>query len=243
MRFITSFAIILVLIASSCSMKQEIYIDKSGAGAVNFEMQLAPYLAQVIEELSVLLESEGENPLDIEESLFDLDAIRDDFRQRDGVNLLRLEAPDKNTISGEATFADINLLVQDIEEESAESRMISLEKQGNVTEVRLNFSRAGMEQLLKENPSINSPVMESFGPAGTAGLSEEEYLEMMEFALGEQSRRGILESTMSIQVQVEGKILNQKGGMLINSNTVQYTVPLLPFLMLKEPLQYSLQYQ
>ena len=135
------------------------------------------------------------------------------------------------------------MLMQDVKEGSVESRLIELKRRGGVTELRVMINRETVEMFLAENPSLNNPLVENYGPAANEGISDAEYLEMMEYALGTESRRGIQESTVNLRVRVEGRILDQKGGRIINKRTAVFRIPLLPLLILREPMEYSLRYR
>lgn len=254
----TAAVFLAVLLSASCTADQEVNLNSSGGGRIVFEVALAPYLTEVIDQLTMFFSfneesfseessdgefSNGELPSPGDDSFFDLAAIEEDFRSRDGVNLIRLESPNPNRLEGEFTFSDINLLMQDVKRNSAESRLIRLQRRRDFTELRVLITRETVAALLAENPSLNNPLVENYGPAANEGLSDTEYLEMMEYALGEESRRGIQESAVNLVIRVEGRILTQQGGRLINDRTVRFRIPLLPFLILREPMEYSLQYR
>ncbi len=234
--------ILSIIMVTSCAVKQEVYIEKSGNGEVSFDIQLADYLTEVIGQVMMLLEP-GDSIPENQLSFFDLEAIENDFRQREGITLVSLEAPAQNRITGQFTFEDPSILLQSIEEGSAESQIVQMRNDGRMSELTVRLNRNTITALLDENPSFNNALVETFGPAGTEGLTEEEYLDMMAFALGEVSRVGIQSSSLDLTIRVEGQIIDQKGGRIINKNTVKYSIPLLPVLMLTEPLEYSVSYQ
>ena len=244
----TAAVFLVVLLTASCTADQEVNLNSSGDGRIVFEIALAPYLTEVIDQLTMFFSfneesSNGGLPSPGDDSLFDLPAIEEDFRSRDGVNLIRLESPNPNRLEGEFTFSDINLLMQDVKENSAESRLIRLQRRRDFTELRVLITRETVAALLAENPSLNNPLVENYGPAANDGISDAEYLDMMEYALGEESRRGIQESAVNLVIRVEGRILAQQGGRLIDDRTVRFRISLLPFLILREPMEYSLQYR
>lgn len=239
-QFISLAVGLLLLSAASCTMKQDIYIEDSGSGKVIFDIELASYLTEVIEQLEMVLQSD--KPLrEPGKPFFDTEAITMDFEKRENVNLLGLETPTANKLSGTVGFDDINNLFQD--EESPGSRLIHFEKKGNRSELKVTINRDTVVTLLSENPSFDNPLVENFGPAATEGISDEDYLDMMEFALGTESRKGIQESALNLTVHVEGRILEQTGGQLIDNSTVLYSVPLLSVLILDNALEYSLIYE
>lgn len=231
---------LLLLSAASCTMKQDIYIEETGSGKVVFDIELAGYLTEVIEQLEMVLQSD--KPLrEPGKPFFDTEAITMDFEKRENVDLLELETPTANKLTGSAGFEDINHLFQD--EGSPGSRLIQFETVENRSELKVILNRDTVVALLSENPSFDNPLVANFGPAATKGLSETDYLDMMEFALGTESRQGIQESALNLTVHVEGRILEQTGGELLDNSTVRYSVPLLSVLILDNPLEYSLIYE
>lgn len=237
--------IFIFILFPSCSMKQDIYIEKTGSGRVIFNLSLADYLSDVISHVSTLLEQEVKNS-DKQPPLFDLEAVEKDFMSRKGIGLIALESKDNQNLSGEFTFTDINMLLQDvnaIDTVSTKNQVIKLEKKDGITELTVHITREIVKDILAENPSLNNPLIANFGPSASEGLTDEEYLDMMEFVLGEQSRAGIKSSSLELTIHVEGSIIEQKGGRLADKNTAVYLIPMLPALMLKEPLEYSLRYQ
>ncbi len=228
------------LLLASCTMNQNIYLNNSGGGRVSFNLETADYLTDVLTELQNLFPAD--TPVAENGGLFDVPAIRGDFEDREEVELLHLESPAPNRLEGEFEFRDMAAFFQAVPEDSPESNLISLETHGKKSTVTIRITRETVEALLQANPSLNNPLLENFGPAASEGLSQDDYLDMMEFALGSESRQGLLDSALNLTVRVDGKITEQSGGTLVNSSTVRYTVPVLPLILLNDPIVYSLSY-
>lgn len=236
-----SMAVLLTIVFSACTMKQEIYIDQAGTGSVSIDVNLADYLTEVISQVQVLVDPENPRPADA--PFFDIEAISDDFARREGVHLNTIESPSDSSLSGSFDFDDVNALYQKVDRDSAESRLINLDTSGEIKEFKVNITRETIRALLEENPSMNNPLVVNFGPTANEGVSENDYLDMMGFALGAESRQGIIDSNLSLSVVVDGSIVDQQGGVLINESTVEFDIPLLPVLLLNSPLEYSLRYR
>ena len=232
---------VVLMGALSCTMKQDITIDGDGSGSVVIDIALAGYLTDVVDQMQALLQP-GKSLPENEEPFFDTEAIRADLEGRNGVELIGLESPSRGDLRGEIRFDDISRILQKTEG-SAAARLIRFERHDGTSKLTVLIDRTTIEALLSENPSFNNPLVELFGPATTEGLSEEDYLDMMGFALGEESRRGILDSSLDLTVSVAGRVVDQKGGVVVDEKTVRYGIPLLPLLMLKDPIEYSLRYE
>lgn len=109
--------------------------------------------------------------------------------------------------------------------------------------MELVLNRETVSSLLAENEAFDNPLIESFGPASTEGMSRSDYLDMMEFAMGEESRMGISESRLSVNVRTAGTVTGQKGGTRTGDDSVRFDIPLLDLLMLEKELRYSLSYK
>lgn len=233
---------LFVLSALSCTMKQEILLEKSGEGQVNFEIGMASYLGEVIEQVEMLLDPETKIP-DEEGSFFDVEAIEKGFSENENISALELETPDKLNMKGSFRFSSVEDMLSKVKADTAQSKLISFEKGASSSDLTVKITRETIVALLESNPALNNPLVENFGPAATVGLSSSDYLDMMEFALGEESRKGIQNSKLSINIVVAGKILKQSGGTIINSSTVRFDIPLLDILILDKTLIYKLSYE
>jgi hypothetical protein len=228
------------IITPSCTLKQSLFIDKNAAGSVSFELTLAPFFIEVTQQLSELFPVDSES-LNSDTGPFNLIKLRDDLSKGKGVIIRQLETSADNVLEGSLVFDDITTAlngdgkknIQDVFNFVSENNIHTLS-------VLLNYTTVG--QLLSANPSMNSALMESFGPLSNKGLSDEEYLEMMQFALGDDSREGIRESFVLLDIDVDGEIVSQKGGTIIDNNTIRFEIPLLRILILDDPQFFSVSF-
>jgi hypothetical protein len=232
----------IILILSSCTMKQEILLEKSGEGQIKFEIGMASYLGEVIEQVEMLLDPETKIP-DEEGSFFDVAAIEEGFSSNENISALILKTPDKLNLEGSFRFTSVEDMLSKVEKDSPQSKLISFNKRASSSDLTVKITRETVVALLESNPALNNPLVENFGPAATVGLSSVDYLDMMEFALGEESRLGIQNSKLSINIRVAGKILKQSGGTKIDDSSVRFDIPLLDILILDKNLTYTLSYQ
>ena len=66
---------------------------------------------------------------------------------------------------------------------------------------------------------------------------------MIEFAFGEEGVTGLKASSVELLVTVEGDLVSQKGGKQLDDNKVLFTIPLIDFLLLQKPLDYSITFK
>ncbi len=232
--------IILIPVMQSCSLKQVLNIDSRGSGNVNFELTLAPFFVEVTEQLSALFPEEGEIPEE-GQKLFDLEKINEDFSKGTGTILENLESPSNNILKGNLIFDNISTALNGAGTNNILD-IFSFTTVNNIHTLSVVFNYKTVEKFLTANPSFNSPLMENFGPLANRGLSDEDFLEMMQFALGDESRLGIKGSFLFMDVNVKGKIVDQIGGIVVDQDTVRFQIPLLRILLLDEPESFSVRF-
>lgn len=232
--------LIIILLLQSCSLKQILYIDKTSAGNVSFELTLASYFTEVAKQLSDLLPEDPEVQ-DSKKGLFNPEQIREDFAGDESVVLQDLESPSQEILKGRLTFEDVtNVFTGSMPAD--EKGIFRFSNNRDVYTLSLELSYTTIERLLVSNPSMNSPLMESFGPLANKGLTDNDYLDMMQFALGDESRAGIEESFLLLDVNVDGKVVSQKGGVKLDEDTVRFRIPLLRILILDETQSFSVSF-
>jgi len=240
-RIVLLFSIlILIFNFQSCTLKQTLNINKEGAGDIDFELILAPFFVEVAEQLSELFPGEGEKP-NSSQSIFEIEKIREDFSKNNGSSLKKLESPSGNILQGTLLFDDIQTALNGSGTNNIMD-IFSFSTKNNINTLSVEINYKTVEQFLSANPSMDSPLMESFGPMANKGLGSEDYLDMMQFALGDESRIGIKESYLLIDINVDGKILSQSGGSVIDQDTVRFNIPLLRILLLDEPVSFSVSF-
>jgi hypothetical protein len=80
------------------------------------------------------------------------------------------------------------------------------------------------------------------GPQPEENVTEEEYLQMIEFSLGEEGPALLRKSFINIVIKPESGVVSQTGGTL-SGGAVTFKIPLLSLLLLDKPLDYSITYR
>lgn len=240
-RLVLVFSVLIVFSGfQSCTLKQTLNINKEAAGDISFELTLAPFFVEVAEQLSALFPGDNEISGNTH-GIFDIEKIREDFSKSSGSTLQSLDNPSSNILQGTLLFDDIRTALSG----SGSNNILdvfSFTTLNSINTLSVDINYKTVEQFLLANPSINSPLMESFGPMANRGLKDEDYLEMMQFALGDESRDGIHESYLIMDINVDGKIISQSGGTIIDQDTVRFRIPLLKILLLDEPESFSVSF-
>ena len=221
-------------------MNQNIQLAVNGDGQVEFNIKMASYLSDVVDEVEDLLEPVDENQ---NSGFFDLEAIHKGLASNESISNIDLKTEGKESLEliGRFHFHSVNEIVQQAEKTG--KGLIDFNRSDDISRLTVTFNRETIGSFIESNPGMDNPLVENFGPTTTEGMSGTDYLDMMEFALGEESRQGILDSNLSITITVAGKILNQKGGIKVDEKTVRFEIPLLDLLILESPLVYTIEYK
>jgi hypothetical protein len=134
--------------------------------------------------------------------------------------------------------------IQDVftREESLKSAAVMeySESDGKKT-IRLHLDRSNYPRLAFTFPLLASPAFAAFGPQANDTTSDEDYLEMVRFSIGDDAPALLKKSYLTLTLDPEGEILSQSGG-VIEGGAVVFRIPLLRLLILDKPLDYSVTY-
>ena len=226
---------LLVSVLASCVVQQTITLNPDGSGTAVTDVKLQEFFSSYLMDLA---EFSGQKR-DPEKGIFDVTQIRQLLTGKQGVQVKDARQVSPREVQVSVSFAGVqdlaggdNLLTK--------TGILTFSRQGQRKELRVHFDRDNYKQLADLIPGVDQTLLDMFGPQEGVYPTEEEYLQMMEFALGEQGPKAVKESTVDVEVTVKGRILSQKGGTLKDQHTVVFAIPLLKLLMLEKPLDYSL---
>jgi hypothetical protein len=230
--------ILLLLVFPACTIKNNVTMQPSGAGTIEINYRLEPFLIEFIKEMGGLVTEESE----LEEgTLFNLDKIRADFDKNPTIAVVKLESPKPEILTGRFSFENIEEVVR-FDQDIANVGVVSYSEKNGEKTVSLFVDRQIFAQLIQYAEILQNPMVEMFGPLANEGVTEEEYIEMMSYALGEEGGKYIMDSYIEVVVKVDGTLVSQKNGTTIPGG-VMYKIPVIRVLLLDTPLDYSLTFK
>jgi len=222
----------------SCSMENEAILEPDGSGEISFHVVMQPFLVDYIKEMSDLA---GEGTKGPNNSVFDLEKIEKDLEEKPGVVVRSLNTPNPRELNGRFTFKDVEAIFQS-EKLLTRTGAVTYERSGGESKFALYITRENFPQIAGLFPEDSKPFIDMFGPQENDDITREEYLDMMEFAMGEEAPSAIRRGTITITVRVKGTIVSQKGGTR-KGETVVFSIPLLDALLLHKPLEYAIVFK
>ena len=240
-----AFAVIIscAVLLSSCVVAEKLTLtgdytqSRAVAGKSHVDLSVDDFFVGVVEDLSDW-ENQGNN-----DPIIDV-AIQDFVKNLEASSVtssIRFVETGYNTYMGDFSFTDFPQLLIDLSNNQADQSVVTMSAKNGKTHVEISINMDNYGQLTKMIPFLADPNFEVYGPLYNNDLTEEEYLEMVSFILGEQCPDSIASSSIKIQV-VAPKAISSHNGKLRNSKTVEFSFPLIDFLLLHESIDFYLEY-
>ncbi len=99
------------------------------------------------------------------------------------------------------------------------------------------------EELTRIVPFLADPNFEVYGPLYNQGTSEEDYLDMIYYLLGEEGPDAIENGYVSIEIHTPSEITKVTGAQKKDNNTALFEFPIIDFLLLNKPLSFSISWK
>ena len=232
-----------LLVLSSCvvtqslSLNGEITKSTKIPGTSHSDISVDDFFVGVMEDLSNWTDKGNNDPV-IDVAIHDFEHNVKASRGTSGVIFTEIA---DNTYTGDFTFSDFSTLLVDLSNGHADQSIVTIRKTDARTRVEININMDNYEELTEIIPFLADPNFEVYGPLYNNDLTEEEYLEMVSFILGEQCPESIGKSKISIVVSAPKAIFSHNGR-LRDTRTVEFSFPLIDFLLLHESIDFYLEY-
>jgi hypothetical protein len=229
--------LLLVVLISSCTVREELSIDGSGAGTVSLTINLNPILLDYYSDLlSAFTGVSGDYPV------FDLDQLVAEFAERPALQLIEIERSALGQLRMEIAFDDLNEVFATAGDPvlgtSAATEVFSFRQDGSRRELTVQLSRAAVNSFLSFAPPESEMMTQFLFPPDDGSVSQQEYQAELAWALEEYAPadevRQVLEnSAIEVVVQPIGRIESQSGG-VVRDGAVVFRIPILELLTLSE---------
>jgi hypothetical protein len=230
------FAALLAL--SSCTVNQNIAIKNDGSGTLVLHAEVTKLLHDYIASLS---EVAGTGTLMKGGTVFDAAGIRKDFESRPGFIVKKVATPTPDSLDVEIAYASIKDVFTIQDSLKSSGALVYTEAGGKKT-VKLHLDRTNYTQLAALFPLFKDPTFSSFMPQVNDTITDEDYLQMIQFSIGDDGPALLKKSFITLTIDPEGDILSQVGG-TVSGGAVTFRIPLLRLLVLDKPLDYSVTFK
>jgi hypothetical protein len=227
-----------VFFTASCTVNQTIAIKSDGSGTLSMHAEVTKLLHDY---LASLAEVSGKPGLMSGGKVFDAAAMKKDFEARPGITVKRVVTPTPDSVDMDLAYTSLRDVFSQEDTLKSAGALVYSESDGKKT-VKLHLDRTNYTQLSRLFPLLNDPTVSSLGPQVHDTITDQEYLEMIKFSLGDDGPGLLKKSFITLTIDPEGEIISQTGG-TVSGGAVMFRIPLLRMLVLDKPLDYSVTFK
>ncbi|MDY4610575.1 MAG: hypothetical protein SPD11_08200 [Sphaerochaetaceae bacterium] len=228
------------LLLSGCVVTEDLGLNSTTGGTSRTDLVIMDFFSEVLEDMSAFMPSNSDETItdaavkDFANNLSNADNTTD-------VTYRKIPTSENSAYEIDFTFKNLQQLFRDLGG-GAEQTVLTVAQNGGNTTLRLNLSMDNYDQLTKIIPFLADPNFEVWGPVYNVGETEENYLEMMSYILSEDGPPAIQNSLITLRFKTPSAIKSQTNGRIIDSTTFEYSFPLIDFLLLANPLTFSVSW-
>lgn len=220
----------ILLTLTSCTVTESLSIEGAG-GTSSAEVHVEPFFIDVLADFAEFL---PEDSSDIMDSSFD--GFVSELERKGAVNSPSYVKAGSNDYTLTFSYDSISQF----------AGAYKLEGQTLLSQKEHSFSfylDIGNYDELKSLVSfLNDPNFEVYGPEYNQGMSEEDYLDMIYFLLGEEGPEAIRNGLITLIIEVPGTVTGTVNAEMVDGSTVKASFPLIDLLLLAEPISFSVDW-
>ena len=232
-----SFLLIILILLSSCVVQQNLNIITDQGGWATTDLYVNDFFLGVLEDFEPFYEDLKTKSI--------MDAVVDDFvdnlHSTTSASAIGSIKIGDNSYFIDFDFSSLEKLLNELNKKEEQS-IFRIVKRGSQTSLNFYLDIKNYPQLVKMVPFLADPNFETFGPLYNEGMSEQEYLEMISYILGEEGPSATDESVISLRVTLPKIILSHSNGTKESPNSIRFDIPLIDFLLLAKPITFSVSW-
>ncbi len=239
MVFRKSLSVIALFITLiSCTSKQDITINSSGKGSCTFSVELDSFFIDYLRDLSDAAGSGSDNF-----SVFERAAIEEAFNQYSDAVLSDVRISGSGKLEVDLSFSN----PEEILKENTRNPVLKFSRKGNTSLLSFNLNMDNYSVLSRLVGLADNPVLSALTPQPDNPYSNDEYLDMVDFVFsdykgGDMAALTVSRAMVEINIKTEGKVLRADNGRITDTG-VAFRIPLLKFLTLSSPVEFSVEYR
>lgn len=230
----------LLLATAGCTVNQQLTLRVDRSGDAQIHVRLEPVFVDYLDTLS---EAAGDSEM-VPESVFDTEEVERSIGERRGVTITHIATPTPEELALSLAFEDLKaMLAHNAPVPGPATSPLITFSGSDPNTLRVHLDRNNYRELTNLFPILDHPLLVSLGPQQDLEVTDAEYLEMMGFVLGDDGPPAIEDSTVTVRVVVDGRIVEHDGGELQEDGSLLITIPLIRVLVLDRPLAYTIVFE
>ena len=217
---------------TSCSVTEELNIIDRNQGSSYTDIQVEQFFVDVLEDFAEFLPSSDKSIMDEA-----MEGFSKQLERASATESVGFEKTGTNSYILDCQYSDITKLISEL---GADNQSVL-----RVSDKSLSFyvDIDNFDELTKIVPFLADPNFEVYGPMYNQGTTEEDYLDMIYYLLGEEGPDAIANGEVSIIVSVPGNITRVSNATKVSYNKARFTFPIIDFLLLNEPLTFTVDWR
>lgn len=220
------------ILLSSCTVTEVLQVSSGSESSSMTDINVQQYFVDVLTDFSEFLPSGSGNIMDEAVSSF-----ASQLSASGEAGDVRFIKTGENSYTGVFTFDSFEDLATALA--GGESQSI-IRQDDHSLEFYVDIDNySELENIV---PFLADPNIEVFLAKYNEGYSEQDYMDMIVFSLGEEAPESLSTSLITINGSVPGRITSISGAEQTGAGTFSYSFPLIDFLLLSEPLQFTVNW-
>lgn len=223
-----------VILLSSCAVTENINAATGYSGSSSADITIDSFFLSVLEDFSSF-SSLGNGKAIMDDALLGFAGTLDKAQSASEVTILSDGEGKRYIINFD--YSSITSLMKELNKGEGNTIL-----KARSTSLSFNLDKDNYSELKNVIPFLSDRNFEVYGPEYSNGMSEDEYYEMITFLLGEESVSALKESFVTINITVPGTIKTIEGAVKTGQKSAVYSFPVIDFLLLNDPLAFSISW-
>lgn len=234
MRKVITALLMFLLLLTSCVVTESITASTGYSGSSKTDITVDPFFLTVLEDFSSFTSGDGYTIMD--DAMVGFASSLNSSSAASSVSLLSGGDGKRYVISFD--YSSLEKLLKDLNDGKSNTLF-------TITSSSLSFklTMENYDELKNVIPFLSDENFEVYGPEYSNGMTEEEYTDMITFLLGEESPEALENSYVTVLITVPGTITSVTGAVKTGTSTAVYTFPVIDFLLLNDPLSFSISWK
>ena len=227
-----SILLMAVLLLASCTVTESMTINNQNSFGSVSEIKAEPFFVSVLEDFAEFLPENGKSIMDSS-----IEGFAGQLRETAGAEAVSYEKTGENEYTLVFSTNDLTTLLGSFG--AADQSFVKIGENSFSFYLDIN----NYPELKTIVPFLADPNFEVYGPEYNQGMSEDDYLDMIYFLLGEDGPDAIRNGLISVTMNVPGTLTEVTGGEKLDDNSVRFSFPIIDFLLLNEPIEFSASWE
>lgn len=223
--------IIIIALLSSCTVTEELTLGEGGSGESVMTLHAEDFFIDVLNDFSEFLPENNETIMDST-----VRGFAEEFGKNGEITSSSWEKLGENDYTFSFAYSDLDALLQSV---GAENQTLFRETENTLS---FHLDMENYQELKQLIPLLSDPNFEVYGPEYNQGMSEADYLDMIYFLLGEDGPEAIANGLVTVNITVPGTITEAENCALLDEDTASYSFPIIDFLLLNQPMEFSISW-